>query len=242
VSTERSVLEVRGMRVDVVRKDIANLHLGVYPPDGHVRVSAPLTVSDEAVRLAVIGKLAWIRRQREGFERQPRQTEREAVTGESHYFLGRRYRLKVVASDGRPHVLLRTKTILELHISPDATETQRLQVLDRWYRDQLRAAAAPLIAIWEAELGVQASRWGIKRMKTKWGSCNHESRSIWINSELAKKPLECLEYIVAHELVHLLIPRHGDAFGQLMDRVMPNWRLRREILNRSPLAHEEWSY
>jgi len=242
VSTERKVLEVRGVLVDVVRKDIANLHLGVYPPDGHVRVSAPLTVSDEAIRLAVIGKLAWIRRKREDFERQPRQAEREAVTGESHYFFGRRYRLRVVASNGRPHVVLRSKTILELHVSPEATKTQRLRSLDRWYRDQLRVAAAPIIAKLEAELGVQASRWGIKRMKTKWGSCNLESKSIWINSELAKKPVECLEYLVAHELVHLLVPLHGDTFGQRMDRIIPNWRILRETLNREPLAYEYWEH
>jgi predicted metal-dependent hydrolase len=241
VSTERSVLEVRGVRVDVVRKNIANLHLGVYPPDGHVRVSAPLAVSDEAVRLAVIAKLAWIRRQRVGFVRQPRQTPREAVAGESHYYLGRRYRLKVVATDKRPQVLLRTKTILELHVPPNASESQRLQVLDRWYREQLREVASPLIAKWESILGVSPSYFGIKRMKTKWGSCNHESKRVWINSELAKKPLECLDYIIAHELVHLLIPRHGDRFVEQMDNVMPNWRSRREFLNDSPLAHEEWN-
>ena len=242
MSTERSHLTVRGLKVEVLRKDIANLHLGVYPPEGRVRVSAPLAVSDEAVRLAVIGKLAWIRRQRDRFVSQPRQAIREAVTGESHYVFGQRYRLRVIPSAERPKVVLRTKTIMELHVSAGATTDERLAVLDRWYRSQLRAAMAPLTAAWELELGVTASLWGVKRMKTKWGSCNPASKSIWVNSELAKKPLECLEYIVVHELVHLLVPRHGDAFGHQMDRILPSWRPRRDLLNSSPLAHEEWVY
>ena len=230
------------MTVEVVRKDIKNLHLGVYPPNGRVRVAAPLAVSDDAIRLAVIGKLAWIRRQREKFENQPRQTAREAVSGESHYVFGRRYRLSIMKTTGRPEVLLRTKTKMELHVPARATKAERLAVLDRWYREQLRSAAGPLLEEWQASLGARLEFWGVKRMKTKWGSCNHQSKRIWLNAELAKKPLACLEYIVVHELVHLLEPSHGDRFITRMDEHLPDWRERRDLLKSSPLANETWTY
>ncbi len=242
MSIETTAIQIRGLRVEVVRKDIKNLHLGVYPPNGRVRVAAPLAFSDDAVRLAVIGKIAWIRRQREKFKSQPRQSAREAVTGESHYVFGRRYRLNLVKSDSRPHVHLRTKTKMELHVPTRFTITERNAALNRWYREQLRGAAKPLIAQWAISLHVEVTFWGIKRMKTKWGSCNHEARRIWLNSELAKKPLACIEYIIVHELVHLLDPTHGDRFVSLMDTNLPDWRQRRELLNKSPLANESWNY
>jgi predicted metal-dependent hydrolase len=242
MSTERNVLTVRGLTVDVDRKDIKNLHLGVYPPDGRVRVAAPLHVSDDAVRLAVIGKLAWIRRQRDKFTNQSRQTEREAVTGESHYVLGRRYRLNVLEVEGPQQVVLRTKTKMELHVRPGATTEQRLAVLDRWYRRQLRQVLEPMIDEWQTTIGVTPTFWGIKRMKTKWESCNHDAGRIWINSELAKKPVGCIEYIVVHELVHLLEPTHSARFVELMEGFLPDWRSRRELLNSSPLANETWTY
>lgn len=228
--------------MEVVRKDIKNLHLGVYPPNGRVRVAAPLAVSDDAIRLAVIGKLAWIRRQREKFENQPRQTAREAVSGESHYLFGRRYRLSIMKTTGRPEVLLRTKTKMELHVPARATKAERLAVLDRWYREQLRSSAGPLLEEWQDFIGVRLEFWGVKRMKTKWGSCNHQTKRIWLNAELAKKPLACVEYIVVHELVHLLEPSHGDRFVALMDEHLPDWRQRRVLLNSSPLAHDSWTY
>lgn len=242
MSTEHDVLAIRGLKVDVARKDIKNLHLGVYPPNGRVRVAAPLHVSDDAVRLAVIGKLAWIRRQREKFTKQLRQTEREAVTGESHYVFGRRYRLNVIEGEGRQQVVLRTKTKMELHIRPGATTEQRLAVLDRWYRSQLRQVLEPILAERQATIGVSPAFWGIKRMKTKWGACNHHDGRIWLNSELAKKPVGCIEYIVVHELVHLLEPTHNARFIELMDRFLPDWRSRRDQLNSSPLANETWTY
>jgi predicted metal-dependent hydrolase len=242
MSTEQSVLTIRGLKVDVARKDIKNLHLGVYPPNGRVRVAAPLNVSDDAVRLAVIGKLAWIRRQRQKFIEQHRQTEREAVTGESHYVFGRRYRLNVVDTEGRQQVVLRTKTRKELHVRAGATADQRLAVLERWYRRQLRETLEPILTEWQATIGVTPKFWGIKRMKTKWGACNAEDRRIWLNSELAKKPIGCIEYIVVHELVHLLEPSHNAKFIELMDRFLSDWRSRRDHLNSSPLANESWTY
>lgn len=242
MSTETTTILVRDIPVEVIRKNIKNLHVGVYPPGGRVRVAAPLAVSDEAVRLAVVGKLAWIRRQREAFENQPRQTEREAVTGESHYVFGRRCLLRVVSSESRPDVTFPTKTRMELHVRPGALTEERTKVLDRWYRRQLRQEAEPLLEKWQAELEVAASFWGIKRMKTKWGSCNHENGRIWINSELAKKPVACLEYIIVHELLHLIEPKHSDRFAQLLEAHLPDWRGRKKQLNSAPLAHEDWSY
>ncbi len=204
MTTKRHQIEVRGVRVEVVRKDIKNLHLGVYPPNGRVRVAAPLRLNDEAVRLAVISRLGWIRRQQNGFEQQDRQSQREMVTGESHYVQGRRYRLDVVEHDGPASVrLLSTKT-LELQVRPKASRDQREEVLHRWYRQRLRLRIPELIAQWEPEIGVTVAQWGIKRMKTRWGTCNVDARRIWLNLELAKKPASCLEYILVHEMVHLL--------------------------------------
>lgn len=242
MSTDSQIVTVRGLKVEVVRKNIKNLHLGVYPPNGRVRVAAPLAVSDDAIRLAVIGKLAWIRRQREKFASQPRQTKREAVSGESHYVFGRRYRLTVITSGGRPQLVLKTKTNMELHVPPRTSTAARHIILDRWYRGELRSAAEPLLLQWQETLGVNLSFWGVKRMKTKWGSCNYRTKRVWLNSELAKKPLECLEYIVVHELVHLIEPSHNDRFVTLMNDYLPDWRRRREVLRSSPLANESWSY
>ena len=215
-------ITVSGIAVDVVRKDIKNLHLGVYPPAGRVRVAAPLVVSDEAVRLAVIDKLGWIKRQRAQFAKQPRQSEREMVNGESHYFLGRRYRLRVHLKEGPARVALRGVASLDLFVPPGASADQREAVLLRWHRDQLKVLAAALLERWQPVLGVQVAAFGVKKMKTKWGSCNTDTRRIWLNLELAKKPVSCLEYIVVHELVHLVERRHSEQFTALMDRCLPD--------------------
>jgi hypothetical protein len=242
MSIERGHITVSGLRVEVVRKAIKNLHLGVYPPHGRVRVAAPLAVSDDAVRLAVIGKLGWIKRQRARFEAQPRQSEREMVSGESHYLWGRRYRLRVIQTPGTPRILLRNKTTLELHVPPEASVERRERVLQRWHRHQLKGLIPPLLEKWQPVLGVQVADWGIKKMKTKWGACNVAARRIWLNLELAKKPVQCLEYLVVHELVHLLERHHNDRFMAIMDKCLPQWRLHRQELNAAPLAHETWSY
>jgi len=240
-ATETSHLLVGGIKVEVVRKDIKNLHLGVYPPMGRVRVAVPLVISDEAVRLAVIDKLGWIKRQRAKFAEQPRQSQREMVNGESHYFLGKRYRLRMHAVDAPPRVVVRGITSLDLYVRPGATVEQRELVLLAWYRDQLKALIPPLLDEWQPILGVQASQWGVKKMKTKWGSCNTAAKRIWLNLELAKKPEMCLEYIVVHELVHLLERKHSERFTALMDSYLPNWRVCRETLNGGMLGHEVWT-
>lgn len=242
MTTKQYQIEVSGIPVEVVRKDIKNLHLGVYPPNGRVRVAVPLRLSDEAVRLAVISRLGWIRRHQNGFEQQGRQSEREMVTGESHYVQGRRYRLDVIEHDGPAAVSLSNNTTLELRVRPGTSRDKREVVLHRWYRRRLREQIPVLIAKWEPEVGVEVAEWGIKRMKTRWGTCNIPARRIWLNLELAKKPVSCLEYIVVHEMVHFLERRHNGRFLEYMDGLMPQWRLSRDELNQSPLAHERWRY
>jgi hypothetical protein len=242
MSIERSQITVKGLTVQIVRKGIKNLHLGVYPPHGRVRVAAPLRLDDDAVRLAVIGKLGWIKRQRARFVAQPRQSAREMVSGESHYFLGRRYRLRVVKLDGVAGVKLRNKSTLELHVRPETNTGQRDRILHHWYRQQLKELIPPLIKKWHTILGVQLADWGIKKMKTRWGTCNAEARRIWLNLELAKKPVQCLEYIVAHELVHLIERNHNDRFIGIMNLRLPQWRQHRQTLNAEPLSHSNWSY
>jgi predicted metal-dependent hydrolase len=230
------------MPVEIVRKDIKNLHLGVYPPSGRVRVAAPLRLGDEAIRLAVISRLGWIRRQQKSFTVQERQSQREMVSGESHYFQGRRYRLAVAEHGGAAAVRFRNNSTLELLVRPGTDRNGREAVLNRWYRQWLREQIPVLIAKWEPKIDVSAAEWGIKRMKTRWGTCNPDARRIWLNLELAKKPASCLEYILVHEMVHLLERHHNERFKGLMDRLMPQWRTYRQELNRAPLVHEDWAY
>ena len=240
MTIESHCLTVGDLTIEVVRKNIKNLHLGVYPPHGRVRVAAPLVVNDEAVRLAVINKLSWIRHQQARFAAQPRQSRREMVSGESHDFLGQRYRLRVMAYTGPPRIRRSGADFLDLLVRPETTGEQRQRVLQGWYREQLRRLIPPLLEQWQPVLGVQVADWGIKQMKTRWGTCNITARRIWLNLELVKKPARCLEYIVVHELMHLLERNHNDRFKALMDRHLPHWRLIREELNRAPLGHEQW--
>ena len=242
MTAERRYIEVRGVCAEIVRKDIRNLHVGVYPPHGRVRVAVPLRLDDDAVRLALVSRLGWIRRQQAGFEDQDRQSQREVVTGESHYFNGRRYRLDVIEHHGRPAIRLRNNTTMELRIRPGADRDAREAVLHQWYRHRLRERLPALLAKWEPKVGVTVDDVRIRKMKTRWGSCNAEARRIWLNLELAKKPASCLEYILVHEMVHFLERDHNDRFRELMDRFMPQWRLHRDELNRAPLAHEDWRY
>jgi predicted metal-dependent hydrolase len=205
-------------------------------------VAAPLRVSDNAVRLAVITRLGWIKRQRAGFQSQDRESEREMVSGESHYFMGRRMRLRVIPDSGATRVAVRSRAFIEMHVRPELTAVQREKALHRWYRRQLKQLVPPLLDKWQAKLGVQVAEWGIKKMKTRWGTCNVDARRIWLNLELAKKPPQCLEYLVVHELAHLLACHHDDRFIAMMDEHLPPWRSYRKKLNATPLAHESWSY
>jgi hypothetical protein len=242
VTIDLSQIEVGGIAVEVVRKEIKHLHVGVYPPHGRVRVAAPRRFDDEAIRLAVVSRLGWIRRKQSGFEQQDRQSQRELVTGESHYYLGRRYLLDVVERAGPSRVLLADNTTMRLQVRPGADRDARDAVLQRWYRRRLREQIPGLVAKWEPKVGRTVAVVRIKRMKTRWGSCNAEARRIWLNLELVKKPVGCLEYILVHEMVHLIERHHTERFRELMDTLMPRWRISRDELNRAPLAHEEWEY
>jgi predicted metal-dependent hydrolase len=237
-----SVLQIGNLTVDVIRKDIKNLHLSVLPPNGRVRVAVPVHVNDDRVRSAVVSKLAWIKKQIADFEMQPRQSEREMVSGESHYFFGRRYRLQVIEKAGKSDLTIKGSNTLLLTVSVGTTKEQRFKMLDEWYRAQLKAKLPEIVSKWQSIIAVEASYFGIRKMKTKWGSCNTSSKRIWLNLELAKKPPECLEYILVHELVHLLERKHNYRFKMLMDEFMPKWNLHRNTLNTSPLANEKWQY
>lgn len=240
MNTAETHLTVRGIDVDVVYKDIKHLHIGVYPPEGRVRIAAPRRLDDDQVRLAVVQRLTWIARQREQFRSVERQTEREMVTGESHYVWGVRRRLKVVERPGRTHLEIDGER-LTLYVPANTPTAKRRDHLDHWYREQLRQSLPALISKWEQRLGVTVPKWTIRRMKTKWGSCNRETRHIWFNVELAKKHPDCLEYIVVHEMTHYFERNHGDAFVDLMNQHLPDWEGRRRLLNAEPLAAEEWS-
>ncbi len=226
--------------MQVVRKPIKNLHLSVCPPDGHVRLAVPLHMTDDNMRLAVITRLSWIKKQQASFQTQPRQSEREMVTGESHYVFGKRYRLEVIERRGRHEIIIQNNSTLQLFVNPGTSTQNRTLVLTEWYRKQLKARIPDLLKHWEPLIGKQVTAWGIKQMKTKWGSCNISQRRIWLNLELAKKPVECLEYVLVHELIHLLERHHGDRFKVCMDKYLPQWKQRRDILKREPL--KKFSY
>lgn len=230
-----------GIRVEVVRKPIKNLHLSVHPPDGRVRVSAPSHVEDEAVRLAVASRLSWIRRHQRTFADQPRQSRREMVSGESHYFLGRRYRLSVTERGGPNRISLNGTSGLRMQLRPGTDRDRRERLLNAWYRRHMKELLPDLISKWQPIIGVEVADWGVKKMKTRWGSCNTQDHRVWLNLELAKKPLPCIEYVLVHEMVHLLERKHSDRFRELMDKFLPQWRSYRDELNQAPLAHEEWA-
>ena len=227
--------------VEVVKKDIKNLHLSVYPPAGRVRISAPLRMDLDNIRVFAISKLGWIRQQQNKLREQERETPREYLDRESHYVWGKRYLLEVIESDDAPGVELQHSQIC-LRVRPGARNEKRQAIVEDWYRGQLKQSVPSLIAKWEPLMGVTVERFFAQRMKTKWGSCRPGSRSIRLNTDLAKKPPQCLEYIVVHEMVHLLEPTHNNRFTNLMDQFMPHWRFCRAELNRLPVRHHDWAY
>lgn len=229
------------MAVDVVLKDIKNIHLSVHPPAGRVRISAPTRMSLDTIRVFAISKLGWIREQQRRLRAQDRETRREYLESESHYVWGKRYLLKVREATGKPSVALTPRRLL-LDVHSGTTTTKIEALLDVWYRQQLRDATAAFVAKWEPVLRVEVRRVFLQRMKTRWGSCNPAAGSIRLNTELAKKPRECLEYIVVHEMLHLLEATHNARFIALMNRVMPRWPFYRRTLNQLPVRHEEWAY
>jgi predicted metal-dependent hydrolase len=234
-------LDLGGISAEVTFKNIKNVHLSVYPPTGRVRISAPARLTLDKIRVFAISKLGWIKQQQRKLREQERETPREYLNLESHYLWGKRYLLRVIEGDWAPSIEVQHSRLL-LRVRPGTTDEMKREIAAQWYRNQVRTVAPSLIARWTTVMGVTVERFYVQQMKTKWGSCNHRAETIRLNTELAKKPRECLEYIVVHEMAHLLEPTHNARFIALMDRFMPNWRLRRDHLNQLPVRHEEWGY
>ncbi len=235
-------ITISNIKIDVVRKDIKNIHLAVYPPTGRVRIAAPLRINDDAIRLFAISKLGWIRRHQRKFEGQERISPREYKNRESHYYQGKRYLLNIIEDDEPPKVVLKNKTYIDLYVRPQTSADKRHEIMNEWYRVQLKKQIPELIEKWEKKLNVKVGEWQVKLMKTKWGSCNIEKKRIWINLELAKKPINCLEYIVVHEIVHLIERHHNDKFLYYMDKYLPDWKQIKTELNKLPVSHADWKY
>lgn len=241
MTISQNTIELGDIYLDVVQKDIKNVHLSVHPPLGRVTIAAPLSMDFESIRLFSISKLGWIRKQQTKLRNQKREPAREYVNRESHYYLGKRYLLKVIEQKSTPVLVLKHSTI-ELHVRPNSTKEQKEELLQSWYRQQLRDLMSPLISKLEKTLNVKANKINIRSMKTRWGTCNTETKRIWLNTELAKKPIENIEYVLVHEMVHLIERNHNNDFIKYMDKYLPKWKYLREELNRSALGHVEWSY
>jgi len=223
-------MNVSGIEIEVVKKDIKNMHLNVMPPSGKVRISAPYGTSDDAINLFAVKKVSWIKKQVEKFKSQERQTEREYITGESHYLWGRRYKMEVRYSNKGNNIEIKGNKMI-LTVREKSTQQQRENYVNEWYRSELKSKLPALVDKWEQIIGVKASSVGVKNMRTRWGTCNPETKRILVNLQLAKKPVKCLEYIVIHELVHLREKNHTKAFIEQMDSYMPDWRVVKDELN-----------
>jgi predicted metal-dependent hydrolase len=234
-------IQLGNITVEVTQKDIKNVHLSVHPPYGKVTIAAPLRMNLDTIRIYAISKLSWIRKQQAKIKAQKREAPREYLTKESHYYLGKRYLLNVIEQNSAPIVKLKHNSI-ELHIRPETNTEKRKEILDEWYRARLKELIPKYISKWETIMGVEVADFGIKKMKTKWGTCNIEAKRIWLNLELAKKPISCLEYIVVHEMTHLLERNHNSRFVALMNQFLHNWKEIKEELNRLPVSHTEWGY
>jgi predicted metal-dependent hydrolase len=234
-------IELGGMIVDIELKNIKNIHLSVYPPTGRVRISAPERMDLSTIRVYVISKLGWIKQQQLKFQVQERETKREYLERESHYVWGDRYLLHIIEIERAPYIDLSHKNMI-LGIRPGSSEKRRKDVVEEWYRGQVKEVAKPLIARWEVLMGVKVNRLYVQRMKTRWGTCNPRAGSIRLNTELAKKPRECIEYVIVHELAHLIEPSHNARFISVLDRFLPHWQQLKDELNRAPLGHVEWEY
>lgn len=235
-------ITISNISIEVVQKDIKNIHLAVYPPNGRVRIAAPLKVSDDAIRLFAISKIAWIKRNQRKFKGQERITLREYKNRESHYYRGHRYLLNIIEEEATPKVVIRNKTYIDLYVRPGTPTEKRHEIMIEWYRVQLKNQIPRLLAKWVKRMNIDMPEWQVKQMKTKWGSCNIEKKRIWINLELAKKPESLLEYIIVHEMLHLLERHHNEKFLYYLDHYLPNWKQLKTALNKLPVSHAEWGY
>lgn len=226
--------------IALTRKQVKHVHLSVHPPNGRVTMVVPQATRLAAARAYAISKLRWIRDQREKLRTQPRELPRAFVTRESHYLWGRRYLLTVQEMDTKPSVVAKNQRLV-MTVRPGASASKRAEVMHEWHKSLMHAAVKPLLSKWETRIGVKASAYFLQRMKTKWGACNARARNIRLNTELVKKPRDLLEYVIVHELMHLIEPRHSDRFMALMDRHYPHWRDARAELNALPLSAQAWS-
>lgn len=241
MNISRQQINLGEISIDVFYKDIKNIHLSVHPPTGRVRMSSPHRIKLDTLRIFAISKLSWIKKQQQRMKSQEREAQREYITRESHYYLGKRYLLNIVEHNSPPRVEIKHDTI-ELCVKPNADTEKRQSILNEWYRERLKEIIPSYIEKWEKVMKVKVNEWAIKRMKTRWGTCNTKAQRIWINLELAKKPVHCLEYIIVHEMVHLLERNHDERFRTYMNNFMPMWKQYRQELNRFPISHSNWNY
>lgn len=240
MNTKKTRTTIFDLEIETVKKDIKNIHVGVYPPNGRVRVAAPLKTTDEAIKLLVISKMPWIKKQQLKYNEQERQTKREYVSGESHYFMGSRYRLNVIQTDAKPRIEIKRKTRIDMYIQPQTPLGRRGRLMDSFYRSELKKQIPALVSKWQEITGLQVKEIKIKKMKTKWGTCNPKHQRIWLNLELAKKPLRCLEYVLVHEMMHLKEKHHNEQFELLLKSYLPQWDQCKQELNRGILGYSEW--
>lgn len=233
-------LQIAGLEVNIIKKEIKHLHLNILPPKGKIRVSVPNNVDNETIRLFVISKLPQIKKQIKIFQEQQRETKREYISGESHYFQGNRYMLNVIYHDSNPKIVLKNKKQIDFYIKKGLSREQREKHFLKWYREELELLLNKIIPKWEKIINIKLNESKIKIMKTKWGTCNHKDKRIWINLELIKKPIIHLEYIIVHELVHLIEETHSERFIQYMNNFMPLWKLHKQELNKLSLSYQDW--
>jgi predicted metal-dependent hydrolase len=233
------IIELGDICIAVTRKPVKNVHLSVHPPDGHVTLVAPSSTRLEVARAYAISKLSWIRTQQAALRAQQREPARRFISRESHYLWGRRYLMTVVELDQKPSVVLDHRS-LRLTVRPGSSREKRAEIIHGWHKSLLHAAVPPIINKWEHTLGVSVSRYFLQRMKTKWGGCTPEARTIRLNTELVRKPKDLLEYVIVHEMTHLIEPRHSQRFFELMTENYPAWPEARRELNELPLANDLW--
>ncbi|MDR0797496.1 MAG: M48 family metallopeptidase [Nitrososphaerota archaeon] len=232
--------KIYDLEVNTIKKDIKNIHLAVCPPDGQVRLAVPIKTTDEAIKLLIADKMPWIKKQQKKYSQQERQTKREYVSGESHYFLGNRYRLNVITSDTKPRIEVKKKNYIDMYITPQMSTEKRTRLMESFYRAELKRQIPALVNYWSKTTGLTVNEVKIKKMKTKWGTCNPEQKRIWLNLELAKTPTRCLEYVLIHELMHLKEKHHNEQFEQLIKTYLPQWEQCKQELNNNPLGFAEW--
>ncbi|MBU5312932.1 M48 family metallopeptidase [Tissierella carlieri] len=225
-------LIINDIEIEITKKNIKNIHLSVHPPNGEVKISAPKRMTEDAIRLFAMSKMSWIKKQREKFKNQEKIPEYEYVSGESHYYFGEKYLLNVVhQSSNKPRVEIINNKYIDLYVNEESSKEKRENIMKEWYRKELKSIIPSMINKWEKIMDLRVKEWGVKQMKTRWGTCNPKAKRIWLNLELAKKPPHCLEYIIVHEMAHLIEKGHGDKFKAIMDKYYPDWRNVRKELN-----------